>query len=104
MSTYNEGPLDPNSSLYKIYRYFWEHPNARIIPEEIMPVHHAVHYTFATVKNLRDGTDWPPLTLEELRQIMDEEFPNWEDNWEELSEEDYKKLGIPVPKRKVADN
>ena len=100
MSYNYDEPLDPSSALYQIYRYFWEFPNSKVIPNEIMPVHHAVHYVYTIVKDLRDGTDWPELTLQELAEIIDEEFPGWETNWEELSDEDYEKLGISVPVRK----
>lgn len=103
MITYQDMPVDPNSALYKIYTYFWEFPEAKIIPNEIMPSHHVVYYTYINVKGLREGTDWPPLTLKELEEMLEEEFPNWEQEWEELSDEDYIKLGINIPLKRKAD-
>ena len=96
-------PLDTSSALYKIYKYFWENPYSKVIPDEIMPVHHAVYYTYINVKNLRDGTDWPPLTLKELEEMLDEEFPGWKTSWEELPDEAYAKLGLEIPIRNYKD-
>jgi hypothetical protein len=96
-------PLDTSSALYQIYKYFWNFPHSRVIPNEIMPVHHAIYYTFTNVKSLRDGTDWPELTLSELEEMFHEEFPGWEKNWSELPDEAYAKLGLEVPVREYLE-
>lgn len=103
MVHYENMTIDTDSSLYKIYTYFWDNPDSKVIPNEIMPVHHAIYYTYINVKNLRDGTDWHELTLEELEKMFDEEFPNWEEDWEELPDEAYAQLGINIPIRKNND-
>ena len=75
---------DPKSKLNKVYRYLWDNPDSVVIPEEYMPFDHQIHYIFNQVKNLRKGTNLPELTLEELKEILDEEKPGWREDKPEL--------------------
>ena len=80
-----------------MYRYLWAHPYDVVIPDDCMPLDHQVYYIFEQVKNLRDGTDYPKLTLEELQDLMNEEQPGWRDNKGELPDWFLEKHGLDKP-------
>ena len=94
---------DVNSALNRLYKYFWEYPNATVIPNEILPEWHQVYYIFNTVKHLREGTEHPPLTIAELVTIMDDEFPNWREQDEDLPDSFYERHGIDARRIKRTD-